>query len=162
MRKAVAVLAALLFLCGSLAPAPSLAKAKPRSPQPARASVVVRLVHVTRTGSKYHSAGCRYLSQSDSTVTLADAEARGLTPCSVCGGVPTVYRTAAATPAPARARAASPPVKRAPVAVTVYATRTGSKYHAAGCRYLSRSCIPMTKDAAIRMGLTPCSVCGDG
>jgi hypothetical protein len=42
------------------------------------------LVHFTRTGHKYHTAGCRYLRQSDYTVTLREAKDRGLGPCSVC------------------------------------------------------------------------------
>jgi hypothetical protein len=42
------------------------------------------MVHITRTGHKYHSAGCRYLRKSDIVVTLEQAKARGLTPCSVC------------------------------------------------------------------------------
>lgn len=41
-------------------------------------------VHITNTGSKYHSAGCRYLKQSDIVVTLSQAKAKGLTPCSKC------------------------------------------------------------------------------
>ena len=41
---------------------------------------------------------------------------------------------------------------------TVYVTKTGSKYHRAGCASLSRSAIPMTlADAAKRYG--PCSRC---
>jgi hypothetical protein len=41
---------------------------------------------------------------------------------------------------------------------TVYATRTGTKYHRDGCRSLSQSRIPMAlKDAAARYG--PCSIC---
>jgi hypothetical protein len=37
-------------------------------------------------------------------------------------------------------------------------TRTGTKYHRAGCRYLARSQIPMAlKDAVKQFG--PCSVC---
>jgi micrococcal nuclease len=41
---------------------------------------------------------------------------------------------------------------------TVYVTRTGAKYHAAGCRFLARSQIPMPLgEAAARYG--PCSVC---
>jgi hypothetical protein len=41
---------------------------------------------------------------------------------------------------------------------TVYVTRTGSKYHQAGCSSLSRSAIPMRLDeAAARYG--PCSRC---
>ena len=38
--------------------------------------------------------------------------------------------------------------------VTVYITRTGSKYHRGGCRYLSKSCIPISLDAA-RAGYSP-------
>ncbi len=41
-------------------------------------------VHITETGSKYHSAGCRYLSKSDIVTTLAKAKASGFTPCSKC------------------------------------------------------------------------------
>jgi hypothetical protein len=41
---------------------------------------------------------------------------------------------------------------------TVYATKTGSKYHAAGCRSLSKSKIPMKlSDAAQKYGA--CSIC---
>lgn len=45
---------------------------------------------------------------------------------------------------------------------TVYITRTGSKYHANGCRYLSRSKIPISKSSARARGYTPCSVCHPG
>ncbi len=41
-------------------------------------------VHITRTGEKYHSAGCQYLSNSDIPISLADAKAQGYTPCSRC------------------------------------------------------------------------------
>ncbi len=41
-------------------------------------------VYVTRTGTKYHRAGCRYLSSSKIAISLADAKARGYKPCSVC------------------------------------------------------------------------------
>lgn len=40
----------------------------------------------------------------------------------------------------------------------VYITRTGHKYHRAGCRYLSRSKIPMTLSQA-KDGYSPCKVC---
>lgn len=43
--------------------------------------------------------------------------------------------------------------------VTVYGTRTGAKYHADGCRYLSKSKIPMTINDAKSSGLSPCSIC---
>lgn len=41
-------------------------------------------VYVTNTGSKYHLAGCQYLSDSQMTISLADALAGGYGPCSVC------------------------------------------------------------------------------
>lgn len=42
------------------------------------------MVHITDTGSKYHSAGCRYLKKSDREVTLQEAKNAGLSPCSQC------------------------------------------------------------------------------
>lgn len=48
---------------------------------PADAAAVV---YVTRTGKKYHRAGCRYLSINQTRSSRQDAEMRGLTPCSVC------------------------------------------------------------------------------
>src|SRR5690606_23639476 len=45
-----------------------------------------------------------------------------------------------------------------PTTEQVYVTRTGTKYHRAGCRHLARSPIPMAlPDAAARFGA--CSVC---
>jgi len=41
-------------------------------------------VHITKTGHRYHRAGCRYLRQSDYKVSLKEAKERGLTPCKVC------------------------------------------------------------------------------
>jgi len=43
--------------------------------------------------------------------------------------------------------------------ITVYGTKTGSKYHVDGCKSLSKSKIPMTISAARSSGLTPCSIC---
>jgi hypothetical protein len=59
---------------------------------------------------------------------------------------------ATATPTPS-------PVKADPEEVTVYVTRTGQKYHRAGCQYLSRSMIPMTLADAQAEGYEPCKVC---
>jgi hypothetical protein len=39
-----------------------------------------------------------------------------------------------------------------------YVTKTGHKYHRAGCRYLRRSSIPMPLKEAKKL-FTPCSVC---
>lgn len=42
--------------------------------------------------------------------------------------------------------------------LTVFVTRTGSKYHVEGCRYLTQSAIPMKLGEARRRS-SPCSVC---
>ncbi len=42
------------------------------------------IVYITKTGEKYHRAGCRYLSKSQIAIELDDAVARGYEPCSVC------------------------------------------------------------------------------
>ena len=49
--------------------------------------------------------------------------------------------------------------QRAPPDVTVYITNTGKKYHSSGCRYLSKSRIPISLTAAKKGGYTPCSGC---
>lgn len=41
-------------------------------------------VYITRTGKKYHAAGCKYLRKSQSAISLSDAKAQGYEPCSVC------------------------------------------------------------------------------
>ena len=43
--------------------------------------------------------------------------------------------------------------------IIVYITKTGKKYHRSGCRYLSRSMIPISLSDAKSRGYTPCSVC---
>lgn len=42
--------------------------------------------------------------------------------------------------------------------VTVYKTKWGHKYHRLGCRYLKKSCIPISLEDA-KKECTPCSVC---
>ncbi|WP_312355238.1 hypothetical protein [Aminipila sp.] len=42
---------------------------------------------------------------------------------------------------------------------TVYITKTGSKYHKDGCRYLKQSQISISESAAINQGYSPCSIC---
>jgi endonuclease YncB( thermonuclease family) len=41
----------------------------------------------------------------------------------------------------------------------VHITLTGRKYHRAGCRYLSKSDIPISRQEAIARGYEPCKVC---
>ena len=47
------------------------------------------IVYVTDSGSKYHSAGCGYLSRSQNLISLKDAVDGGYSPCSRCN--PPVY-----------------------------------------------------------------------
>lgn len=56
-------------------------------------------------------------------------------------------------------RAEEEPSEPEPPSATVYVTRTGSKYHRAGCRSLSKSQIPMAL-AEARQRYGPCGVCG--
>lgn len=44
----------------------------------------VAYVYVTKTGIKYHQAGCRYLKDSMIKIKLKDAKKQGYEPCSVC------------------------------------------------------------------------------
>ncbi|GFZ31802.1 hypothetical protein CSC2_23280 [Clostridium zeae] len=43
--------------------------------------------------------------------------------------------------------------------ITVFTTNTGHKYHRDGCKYLSKSKIPISLNDAKASGLDPCSVC---
>ena len=43
---------------------------------------------------------------------------------------------------------------------TVYITRTGHRYHRAGCSYLRRGAMQSTRSEAIKRGYTPCKRCG--
>ena len=47
-------------------------------------NVFSQTVYVTKTGKKYHSANCTYLSKSKIETNLPDAIARGYTACSKC------------------------------------------------------------------------------
>ncbi|MEQ8235175.1 MAG: hypothetical protein ABRQ23_00175 [Syntrophomonadaceae bacterium] len=66
---------------------PTQPVAKPVTPTvtpPVQTNTQTQTVYTTNTGSKYHSAGCQYLSKSCIPISLSDAKARGLTPCSKC------------------------------------------------------------------------------
>ena len=113
-------------------------------------------VYVTTSGTKYHQANCRHLSKSGRAIPLDEAKCR-YSPCSVCtsGVDATIPNTRAA-----------PVVAPAPLAAfdgasnaIVYVTRTGSKYHSAGCRHLSKSAIPISLGDAQRR-YDACSACG--
>ena len=62
----------------------------------------------------------------------------------------------AAQAAPEQAEDAEP---GADATETVYVTKSGKKYHHAGCQYLKKSQIPISLEQAIAQGYTPCSKC---
>jgi len=66
------------------APAPAPAPKPAAKPKPKPAPKATVTVYTTRTGSKYHTSGCSYLSKSKIAISLSDAKAEGLTPCSRC------------------------------------------------------------------------------
>lgn len=54
-------------------------------PVPAQEKKQTVTVYVTKTGAKYHTYGCQYLSKSCIAIELDKAKAQGYTPCSKCG-----------------------------------------------------------------------------
>ena len=61
---------------------PQFEIAAPTTPRVAETALTV--VYRTKTGKKYHLGGCRYLKRSKAAIELTDAQAAGLTACSVC------------------------------------------------------------------------------
>ena len=68
MKKIVTILLALTLLC---------------TPLSVYANNGDSVVHITKTGEKYHNAGCSYL-KSDIPISLSNAVSQGYTPCSRC------------------------------------------------------------------------------
>ena len=65
-----------------IAPGQEQATAGPTTSAPATATDAT--VYITKSGDKYHQAGCRSLAESSIPISLKDAKARRYTPCSVC------------------------------------------------------------------------------
>jgi hypothetical protein len=78
-------------------------------------------------------------------------------PAPVAAASSTSTPTPAATPA-LTTEAPTASAVNAAVMETVYVTKSGDKYHKAGCRYLSKSAIPMSLKEAVSTR-SPCSVC---
>jgi hypothetical protein len=54
--------------------------------------LISQTVYVTKTGKKYHSEGCSYLSKSKISMSLSDAKSSGYTACSRCSPPTTVEK----------------------------------------------------------------------
>lgn len=52
--------------------------------EPDSSPMPVEFVHVTKSGKKYHAAGCKHLAKTDMTITLEEAKTRGMEPCDNC------------------------------------------------------------------------------
>ncbi len=124
------------------------------------------IVYITRTGKKYHADGCRSLAKSKIPIKLRDAVARGYTACSICNppALNSSQKGAPEKSAPAAGQAAAQAASQTAAAkdngdTTVYISRTGKKYHNAGCGSLSRSSIPIKLRDAVAKGYGPCSRC---
>jgi hypothetical protein len=63
------------------ATAVAITPASPAALKPLSSSTAV---YITKTGSKYHRANCRYLRYSKRKVTLKWAKSHGYTACKVC------------------------------------------------------------------------------
>ena len=97
-----------------------------------------------------------------------------ITPAVTISPTPTTLPTLSPTPLPTLSPTPSPTPYPTPtlapvptpiiqnsqddISITVYITKTGSKYHRSGCRYLSRSSIPISLSEAKKY-YSPCSIC---
>ena len=79
MRRLLTLILALFMLGAVVAPVVAQAPAPQQQPQTKE-----QTVYITKTGKKYHTATCRYLSRSKISTSLKEAKANGYTPCSVC------------------------------------------------------------------------------
>ena len=79
MRRLITIVFALFMLGAAVAPVIAQAPAPLQQVQTKE-----QTVYITKTGKKYHTSSCRYLSKSKIPISLKDAKANGYTPCSVC------------------------------------------------------------------------------
>lgn len=116
----------------------------------------------------YHRHGCASLQNGRATpLELREAKSRYFQPHCLCvvgqnvaPPCPVLALPSSSTPPLPNAIASSATTTAAavPVAATVYVTRTGEKYHRAGCRSLAKSSMPMAlNQVAERYGA--CRIC---
>jgi len=86
-------------------------------------------VFVTRSGTKFHVAGCKFVDKDSTAISLADTKGK-YEPCAVCK----------------------------PDA-TVYATKTGAKFHMKTCTHAGKDPLSMMLAEAKSRKLEPCKVC---
>ena len=114
------------------------------------------IVYITKTGKRYHSAGCRYLSKSKISIDIKEAISREYTACSICGGVP----HQGATLRNGNSKTNQP--KSDNQEIIYHGNISSKKFHRPSCRYFNcSSCTAkfLTREDAIKAGYVPCKVC---
>jgi len=177
--------AAVAALLWATIPTNAMAAARPAAASAASAAFaapatipVGDVVYATKSGKKYHSPSCAS-GKNGSPLSEDDAKAKGLEPCTKCGGTPGPARKddgdsgkPADPPSPPK-DPASPPKGAEPGAggktppadppadssAVVYATKSGKKYHSPSCA-AGKSGSPLSEDDAKAKGLEPCGKCG--
>src|ERR1017187_5397446 len=79
MRRLIPLILAFLML-GAVFAIPPVQQPLPQQ----QTQTKEQTVYITKTGKKYHTSTCSYLSKSKIPISLKDAKAKGFTPCSVC------------------------------------------------------------------------------
>lgn len=79
-HRFITVLAVALLL---LPVAPSVVHAKKKS-DTSQTATIQNVVYITKTGHKFHKAGCRYLKYSRTEIDRDEALRLGYVPCKVC------------------------------------------------------------------------------
>lgn len=114
----------------------------------------VLTVYVTKTGTKYHTAGCRYLGEDPFPISISEAQS-AYSACSACDAT----SACAQESAPPTAENAIPSLGDPQATeITVYVTVKGNRYHQRGCQYLEESSIRMALSRVAR-DYSPCSRC---
>lgn len=80
MKRLLTLFIALALLLGGALAAPPPQQSTPQQIAQAKGTTI----YVTRTGKRYHRAGCRSLTKSSIPMSLKDAKAKGYTACKIC------------------------------------------------------------------------------
>ena len=106
-------------------------------------------VYITKRGKKYHKQDCPLIAKRDAQkVSLEEARAKGLEPCSRCF-------ESAKKPTAQEVKSA-----KAESQELVYITANGKKYHKENCRLIkNKNVTGISLAEAQEKGLQPCSRC---
>lgn len=86
-KKFLCLLLALLIVLAGCSTISDDTPAATNTQDPTISEPVIKnevIVYITKTGEKYHTAGCSYLKKSKIPIELSDAKNNGYTPCSRC------------------------------------------------------------------------------